>query len=69
MSAHVLLKLLNELRKAIKCEACTNVRLYLSYDINIILESYFWRKKVNMSLCTQRCYGCHFIHVTVPDNL
>ena len=32
MSAHVLLNLLNELGKEIKCEACTNFRFYLSYD-------------------------------------
>ena len=22
-----------------------------------------------LSLCTQYCYGCHFIHITLPENL
>ena len=55
MSAHVLLNLLNELGKKIKCEAClafylffrnefnkfNNTRAYLSYDIKITLKSHF----------------------------
>ena len=64
MSAHVLLNLFNVLGKEIKCEACrafytlfrnefniyrsTNVRFFLSYDIKIILKSYFWRETVRV---------------------
>ena len=68
MSAHVLLNLLNELRKSDKMRGLfclinsiilsTVVRFYLSYDITITLKSYFWRKNVIiLSLCTQRCSG------------
>ena len=75
MSAHVLLNLLNELRKRDKKRdlpsilslfrnelyKSTNVRFYLSYDIKLTLKSHFLRKKVIIfaSLCTQRCYGRH----------
>ena len=31
----------------------TNVRFYLSYDINIIIKSYFWRENVK-SFCYMR---------------
>ena len=58
MSAHVLLNLLNELRKIDKMRGLpsifslfrnefnkyTNVRFYLSYDIKIALKSQFCRK-------------------------
>ena len=58
MSAHVLLNLLNELRKRDKMRGLpsilflfcnefnkfNNVRFYLSYDIKIIFKSYFWQK-------------------------
>ena len=38
----------------------TNVRFYISYDIKITLKSHFCHKNVIiLSLCTQRCYGCH----------
>ena len=52
MSAYVLLNVLNKLRKEIKCEACRAfclffaTRFYLSYDLKIILKSYFWREKL-----------------------
>ena len=67
MSAHVLLNLLNELRKRDKMQACRafylffatslinsilmehkNVRFYLSYDIKMILKSYFWRENISV---------------------
>ena len=35
----------------------TNVRFYLSYDINITLKYHFLSKSVIIfSICTQRCY-------------
>ena len=38
----------------------TNVRSYLSYDIQITLKSHYWREKDKIfSLCTQRYYGRH----------
>ena len=38
----------------------TNIRLYLSYDIKITLNSNFLNKNVILlSLCTQSCYGRH----------
>ena len=40
----------------------TNVRIYLSYDVNLIYG-------VKKSLCTKRCDGRHFIHVTLSENL
>ena len=34
--------------------------IYLSYDIMYNLKSHFYGKIVIiLSLCTQRCYGCH----------
>ena len=58
MSAHVLLNLLNELRKRDKMQSLpsilfffcnefnkfNNVRFYVSYDIKLIFKSYFWQK-------------------------
>ena len=62
MTAHVLLNLVNKLRKRDKMRGLpsilslfrnefnefnyrsTNVGFYLSYDIKIILKSYFWRE-------------------------
>ena len=62
MRAHVLLNVLNELEKGIKCEACrtfyhffatsTNVKFYISYDIKTILKSYFWLK--TLGFCHMR---------------
>ena len=40
----------------------TNVRFYLSYDINIIMKSYFWRENVK-SFCHER----HFL--ALPETL
>ena len=51
---------------AIQLYLSTNVRFYLSYDIKIILNLI---SDVKISLCTQRCYRRHFIHVTLPENL
>ena len=80
MSAHILLNLLNELRKRDKMRGLpsilslfrneqyrsTNVRFYLSYDIKITFKSHFWRKNVIiLSLCTQRCYGRHMSNVVM----
>ena len=57
MSAHVLLNLLNSLRKRDKMLGkqpsilslfCKEFRFYLSYDIKIILKSYFWRENVRV---------------------
>ena len=42
----------------------TNVRLYLSYmyDPKTSMKSRFYSEYVkNLSLYTQRCYGCHYI--------
>ena len=37
-------------------------RFYLSYVIKNTLKSHFWRKNVViLSLCTQRCYGRHYV--------
>ena len=34
--------------------------LYFIYHMTNTLKSHFWRKYVIiLSLCTQRCYGCH----------
>ena len=44
MSVHVLLNLLNELGKVIKCQAyylSRNVRFYLSHDIKILKIIFF----------------------------
>ena len=68
MSAHVLLNLLNELEKEIKCEVCrafnlffcnefdkfNNTGFYLSYNITIILKSHFWRENVRVLLYAWR---------------
>ena len=71
MGAHVLMNLLNELGKRDKMRGLPsilslflamrlNVRFYLSYDIKITLKSHFCRKNfIILSLCNQRCYGCH----------
>ena len=63
MKAHILLNLLNELKKRdkmpglpsilsfsqqIQIYRSTNVRFYLSYDNKIILKSYFWRQNVRV---------------------
>ena len=48
--------LINSIKKS------TIVRFYLSYDIKNTLKSHFWRKNVIMlSICTQRCYGRHYV--------
>ena len=68
MSAHVLLNLLNDLRKKDQMRGLlsilslssnelnkfrsTNVRFYLSYDIKIILKSYFGVK--TLGFCHMR---------------
>ena len=50
----------NEFSKFNNTRARKFDRFYLSYDIKITLKSYFYRKNVIiLSLCTQRCYGCH----------
>ena len=73
MSAHVLLNLFNELGKRDKMRGLslfrnkfnkfnnTRVRMLDSiYHMTNTLKSHFWRKNVIiLSLCTQRCYGCH----------
>ena len=71
MSAHVLLNLLNELRKRDKMRGFfrnefnkfnnTRARMLDSiYHMTNTLKSHFWRKNVIfLSLCTQRCYGRH----------
>ena len=41
MSAHVLLNLLNEWTEIDKMRGLPNIKLYSSYDIKIILKSYF----------------------------
>ena len=40
---------------------CTRARLLDSiYHMTNTLKSHIWRKNVIiLSLCTQRCYGCH----------
>ena len=39
-----------------------NVRFYLSYEIKITLKSHFLRTNIIiLSLCTQYCYGPHFV--------
>ena len=59
MSAHVLLNLLSKLRKIDKMRGLStfyfffatsliNVRFNLSYDIKIILKTYFWRENVRV---------------------
>ena len=74
MSAHVLLNLLNELRKRDKMRGLpsilslfrkefnnTRARMLDSiYHMTITLKSHFWRKNVIiLSQCAQRCYGRH----------
>ena len=74
MSAHVLLNLLNELRKrdqmprilSLFCNEFnkfnnTRARMLDSiYHMTNTLTSDFWRKKVIiLPLCKQRCYGRH----------
>ena len=66
MSAHVLLNLLNSLRKRDKMLAFyhfspTRARMSDSiYHMTNTLKSHFWHKNVIvLSLCTQRCYGRH----------
>ena len=50
MSVHVLLNLLNDLRKRDKMRG---------YDIKITLKSHFCHKNVMiLSVHAQRCYGC-----------
>ena len=82
MSAHVLLNLLNELRKRDKMRGIlslfrnefnkfNNTRAQMLDPIyhmtfKLTLKSRFWRKK---SLFTQRCFGRHFTHVTFSENL
>ena len=68
MNAHVLLNLLNELRKRDKMQGFASIlslfptslinsiiqEHYLSYDMKITFKSHFWRKNVLiLSLCTQ----------------
>ena len=63
MKAHVLLNLLNKLKKRdkmpglpsilsfsqqIQIYRSMNVRFYLSYDNKIILKSYFWHQNVRV---------------------
>ena len=44
----------------------TNVRFYLSYDIKIILKSYFWRKKrLGFAICLTLKASFH----NIPENL
>ena len=60
-SAHVLLNLLNELRKNLIIQ---EHEFNLSYDIKITLISLFLYKNVIiLSLCKQRCYGRHNVFV------
>ena len=74
MSAHVLLNLLNKLRKNDKMRGLlSNLSLFLQEfnkfnktrarmlnDIKITLKSHFCRKNVIiLSFCMQRCYGRH----------
>ena len=80
MSAHVLLNLLNELRKGDKMRGLPSILSLFRNEFNnfnntrarmldsihhmakIILKSHFWRKNVIiLSLCTQRCYGRHYV--------
>ena len=79
-SAHVFLNLLNKLRKRDKMRGMPSILSLFRNEFNksnntgarmldsikITLKSYFLRIK---SLCTKRCYGRHFIHVTLPENL
>ena len=63
MSVHVLLNLLNELRKGDKCEACQAFNRYIvtrlikehicmSYDTKKSLKSHFWLKMKKNSMPT-----------------
>ena len=73
MSAHVLLNLLNELRKRDKMRGLPSILSFSQRDIKITLTSHFCRKNVIiLSLCTQRCYGRHnssLTTLTFPENL
>ena len=74
MSAHVLLNLLNELRKRDKMRGLpsilsivrnefdkfNNTRARMLDDIKNTLKSHFcYRNVIILPLCTQRCYGRH----------
>ena len=66
MSAHVLLNLLNDWRKVIKCEAHSEfdkfnfTRARMLDSIKITLKYHFGRIHVIiLPLCTQGCYGRH----------
>ena len=75
MSAHVLLNLLNELGKRDKMQGLSSVLSLFRNEFNKFnntrarmldsiyhIKSHFCRKNVIiLSLCTQRCYGCHNI--------
>ena len=63
MSVHVLLNLLNELGKKLKCKACGAFYLfYATINFKITLKYHFCLKSViTLSLGTQRCHGRHSI--------
>ena len=75
MSDHVLLNLLNKLRKRDKMQGLPSILWLFGNEFNKFNNTgagmldfiyHFWRKK---SLCSQSCYGRHFIHVTLSENL
>ena len=69
MSARVLLNILNELGKEIKCEDCilslfrnefNKIKKNKSTNVRFYLKSHFCSKNVIiLSLCMPRCYGRH----------
>ena len=73
MIAHVLLNLLNELKKSDKMRGLSSILSLFRNEFNKfndtgarMLDSIYhitltyWRKRhKNLSLCTQRCYGRH----------
>ena len=80
MSAHVLLNLLNKLRKRDKMRGLPSILSLFRNEFNKFnnprarmldsiyhmtlrtLKSHFWPKNILiLSLCTQPCYGCHYV--------
>ena len=51
-------------------QVCMIVRFYLSFYIKISLKMHFWCENItDLSLCGQRCYGCHKITVLTFNHL